>query len=142
MSQTSRPVSVDDFRARTGRAFADVEAFPDAMVAFWLAEGAGFCPADRWGTLRAQGVTFWAAHKLALLAAAGRAADGTGGLDAAAGPVVSESKTVGAVSHSVSRAGAVSAGTADPNGGEYNATVWGQQFQALRRMVGIGVRQV
>lgn len=117
-------------------AFADVDAFPDATVAPWLVFAESRCPQPRWGDLRLQGIAFLAAHHLTLIAAASTAIDGTGGLDAAGGGVVSESKTVGSISTSISRAGA--AATADVRGGAYNATSWGQSYWALASTIGAG----
>lgn len=125
-----------EFRALTGAAFADTVRFPDETVTAWLTFAAQRCPAARWGGLRPHGIAFLAAHHLTLVAAAGKAADGTGGLDAAAGGVVSQSRTVGAVSASIARAGA--AATADPRAGEHNATSWGQQYWSLASAVGAG----
>lgn len=125
-----------EFRALTGAAFADQERFPDETVAAWLAIAAQRCPAARWGGLRPQGIAFLAAHHLTLIAAAGKSADGTGGLDAAAGGLVSESKSIGGVSKSITRGGGAT--TADPRAGEYNATSWGQHYWSLAATIGAG----
>lgn len=117
-------------------AFADGESFPDAMLIPWLDFAAAQVPAARWGGLRAQGVAFLAAHHLTLVAAASKAGDGTGGLDVAAGGVVSDSKTVGGVSKSTSRSGG--AAGADPRAGQYNDTSWGRQYWALAVTIGAG----
>lgn len=104
-------------------------------VAFWLRLAALRLPADRWGELLDDGIALFTAHQLTLEARANKAKDGTGGMDAAAGPLASESKTVGPVS--VSK-GYNSAATADPQAGQWNATVYGQQLYELMRLVGAG----
>ncbi|WP_142851040.1 DUF4054 domain-containing protein [Telmatospirillum sp. J64-1] len=124
-----------EFRAALP-AFADEEKFPESMLALWLDFAAAQVPAERWGNLRSQGVLFLAAHHLTLVAAASKAADGTGGLEAASGGVTSESKTVGSVSKSVSRSGG--AAGIDPRGGQYNDTSWGRQYWALASTIGAG----
>lgn len=115
--------------------FADASAFPDALVEMWLAVAEEKCPQSRWGARRQAGVMLLTAHHLTLDAAA-RKGDGTGGMDAGAGGVISESKTVGSVSKSTGRAG--SASVADPKAGAYNATSWGQQYWAMVQEIGIG----
>lgn len=125
----------DDFRA-VMTAFADLVKFPDAQVAFWLASAEAQVPEKRWGAWRDMGVMFLAAHRLTLAAAAAKATDGTGGMDAAGGGIISESKTVGGISKSISRAGA--AATADANAGQYNDTSYGKQYWSLAMSVGAG----
>lgn len=125
----------DEFRIALP-AFADVERFPSAQLALWLDLAAAQVPAARWGDLRDQGVLLLAAHHLTLMAAAGKAVDGTGGLDAAGGGVVSESKTVGGVSKSVTRGGGATG--VDARAGQYNDTSWGRQYWALASTIGAG----
>ncbi|WP_413207767.1 DUF4054 domain-containing protein [Rhodospirillum sp. A1_3_36] len=117
-------------------AFADATVFPDATVTRWLAFAEKRCPLERWQDLQPHGIAFLAAHHLTLIAAASKATDGTGGLDAAGGGVVSESKTVGSISTSISRGGA--AATADIRGGDYNSTSWGKQYWSLAATIGAG----
>jgi hypothetical protein len=109
--------------------------FPDARVTFWLALGAKRLSADRFAALYDQAVCLFAAHNLTLERAAGLDASGTGGMSAAAGPVTAESKTVGPVSKSKSYSQAT---TADPNGRQWNATIYGQQLFDLMQLVGVG----
>ena len=117
-------------------AFADPDKFPDPQVQLWLDAADTQLPAKRWGTLRDLGVMLLTAHRLTLAAAAAKATDGTGGLEAAQGGVVSESKAVGGVSKSVTKAGAAAAG--DVAAGQYNATSYGQQYWSLAQSVGVG----
>lgn len=115
-----------------------LELFPDARVAFWLALAGKQLDPVRWDGLFAPGVCLYVAHQLTLEATAGKQADGSGGMDAAAGPVTAESKTVGSVSHSISRGGAAAAGAANLNAGHWNLTIYGQQYWQLVQMVGAG----
>lgn len=127
---------IDAARFRTlFPAFADLAKFPDDVIA-WELGGAGQECGPRWGTKRERGIMLLAAHRLTLWAAAHKATDGTGGIDAGAGPVVSESKTIGSISKSIGRAGpgAVNA----PDAGNFAATTWGSQYFELRKTVGIG----
>lgn len=124
-----------EFRA-VMTAFADEAAFPDGQIAFWLASAEKQVPVKRWGDWRDMGVMYLAAHRLTLAAAAAKATDGTGGMDAAGGGVISETKTVGGISKSIGRAGAAT--TADPNAGQYNDTSYGKQYWALAMSVGAG----
>jgi hypothetical protein len=117
-------------------AFADEAIFPDTMVEFWLTFAGQQCPAARWKELRTHGVMLLASHHLTLAAAAGKATDGTGGMDAAAGAVVSESKAVGSMSKSISRAGP--GATADARAGHYNDTIYGKQYWSLVQTIGAG----
>lgn len=116
--------------------------FPDGRVTFWLSLAGKQLPAERWSDLLPEGRALFAAHHLTLERAALQNADGTGGLDAAAGPVTAQSKTVGGVSLSETRAGAAGAATADASAGGYNATIYGQQFWKLAMMIGMGGLQV
>lgn len=118
------------------------ELFPDARVAFWLSLAGKQLPAERWDDLLPEGRALFAAHHLTLERAAIQSADGTGGLDAAAGPVTAQSKTVGGVSLSVTRAGAAGALMADAAAGTWNATIYGQQLYRLAMVVGVGGLQV
>lgn len=111
---------------------------PDARVNFHLAVAGKLLPADRWGDLLDEGTGLYTAHRLTLELLAMKARDGTGGADAAAGPVTGETRIVGGVSHAVTRAGATGQGTALADAGQYNATVYGQQFLQLVNIVGAG----
>lgn len=111
---------------------------PDARVRFHLTVAGKLLPAARWGDLLTEGTGLYVAHMLTLELAARKSADGTGGAEAAAGPVTAETKTVGSMSRSVTRAGAAAQGTALANAGQYNATIYGQQFWQLVQAVGAG----
>lgn len=111
---------------------------PDGRIAFHLRMAGKLLPPERWGDLLDEGIGLYVAHKLTLELEAGKAKDGTGGLDAASGAITGETKTVGGMSYSVTRGGAASAGTALLNGGAWNATIYGQEFLQLARIVGAG----
>jgi len=116
-------------------AFADSAKFPDARVAFWLSVGGKRLSAERWGDLLDQGLCLFAAHNMTLETAAAQDTAGTGGMSAAAGPVVSESKAVGPLSKSKSYNSATTAWAA---AGAWNSTIYGQQFYELMQLVGVG----
>ena len=114
----------------------DAERFSDGRVQFWLTLSAKQLSPERWDDLWAEGVCLYAAHHLTLERAAMLVADGTGGMQAAAGAVISRSKAVGAVNTSESRARA--AATANINAGHWNDTVYGKQYWQLAQLVGAG----
>lgn len=114
--------------------------FPDGRAAFWLSAASKRLDPDRWGDLLAEGMCLFAAHNLTLERAASLAADGTGGMDAAGGPVTAESKTVGSVSLSKTRSGG--AASVYANAGHYNDTSYGKQFYELLLIIGAGGLQV
>ena len=113
-----------------------VELFPDGRVLFALALAEKQLSAERWGDWWADGCCLHAAHHLTLERAATKSQDGTGGMDAAAGPVVSVSKSVGGVSKSESRAGA--AATGNIGAGHWNDTIYGKQYWQMAQLVGAG----
>lgn len=112
------------------------ELFPDGRVAFWLSLAGKQCSPKRWDDLHTEGCCLLTAHHLTLEKAATRVANGTGGMDAAAGPVVAHSKSVGGVSLSESRAGA--AATGNPEAGHWNDTIYGKQYWQLMQIIGAG----
>jgi len=105
-------------------------SFPDAAVTFWssLAElSVGEC---RWGDYYTQGLYLLTAHYLSLssLMAAGAGTGNTGFVT---------QKKVGDVAISYSdNAGAVT------GAGQYNRTLYGQQYWQLVQMIGIGAIQL
>lgn len=115
-----------------------VDLVPDTRVQFHLTVAGKLLPATRWDDLLDQGVSLYVAHQLTLELEALKTQDGTGGIDAAAGAVTSETKTVGSMSHAVTRAGASGQGSALINAGQYNSTVYGQQLWQLMQIVGAG----
>ena len=111
---------------------------PDARVQFHLTVAGKLLPAKRWEDLLDHGLGLYVAHHLTLELEALKVQDGTGGIDAAAGAVTSETKTVGSMSHAVTRAGASGQGSALVNAGQYNNTIYGQQLWQLMQIVGAG----
>ena len=112
------------------------ELFPAARVAFYLTLAGKRLPPERWRDLLPEGTALFTAHFLSLERAAALKADGTGGMDAAAGPVIGKSQSVGGVSVSETRAGA--AATGDVRAGQWNDTIYGKQFWELAQIVGAG----
>ncbi len=112
------------------------ELFSDARVQFYLTLAGKSLSAERWEELLPEGTSLFVAHYLTLEKEATKAVDGTGGIAAAAGAVISSSKTVGGVSLSESRAG--SAATGNLNAGHWNDTIYGKQYWQLVQLVGVG----
>lgn len=116
------------------------ELYPVARVDFYLRLAGKQLDKERWSDWWIDGCYLHAAHNLTLEREAGKSADGTGGINAAAGAVVSSSKTVGGVSKSESRAGA--AATGNPAAGRWNLTIYGQQYWDMAQLVGAGGLQI
>lgn len=123
-------IDVASFRALFPM-FADIEKYSDAMIN-WHLDGAVEECGPRWGKQREKGIMLLAAHTITLWEEAGK----VGGIDAAAGPVISESKSVGGISKSQSRTGP--AATSSPDAGNFAATIWGSQYYELMRQAGMG----
>lgn len=111
------------------------ELHPDARVAFHLRVAGLRLSPDRWDELLEDGIGLFVAHHLTLEAKTNQAKDGTGGMDAAAGTLASQTKTVGPVSRSRSY---TNAAIADPDAGHWNLTSYGLQFRDLAKLVGMG----
>ncbi|SBV95538.1 conserved hypothetical protein [uncultured delta proteobacterium] len=116
------------------------ELFPDGRVSFYLNLAGKQLDRARWDDWWLEGCYLHAAHDLTLEREAIKSKDGTGGITAAAGPVVSTSKAVGGVSKSEGRAGTASSD--DPEAGEYNLTWYGKKYWKMRHMVGAGGLQL
>lgn len=129
-------MTIEDFRASFPHFTEDIA--PDARVRFFLALAEKQLPPERWGDLLDDGIALLTAHNLSLEAEIVKDKTGAGAIAAAAGPVTSESKTVGSMSKSVSRSGAAGQGTSLAGAGNYNATIYGQQFWQLAQIVGAG----
>lgn len=114
--------------------------FPDGRVHFYLTLAGKSMSVERWDDLLPEGMGLFAAHHLTLEREASKSKDGSGGFSAAAGPVVSTSKTVGGVSKSENRAGP--AATANPAAGHWQTTIYGQQYWQLAQLIGAGGVQV
>lgn len=112
------------------------ELFPNARVSFYISLARKRMSRSRWGDLMPEGMGFFVAHYLSLEKAASKVKDGTGGLDIAAGPLISETKTVGSISKSTGKAGAISTG--HEGAGHWNDTIYGKQYYELMLLVGVG----
>lgn len=99
---------------------------PDARVAYWLRLAGLRLSAERLGVLWDDAVALFIAHQLTM------EADPE---SAARGPVTSESRGVGQLSKTLGYAGPASG---QPEGGHWNATIYGQQLRELLRLVGAG----
>lgn len=127
-------LTVQEFREAFPQ-FTD-ELFPDGRVRFYLTLAGKSLSAERWDDLLPEGMGLFAAHYLTLEREAAKSKDGTGGIAAAAGAVISSSKTVGGVSKSEGRAGTVA--TANLNAGHWNDTIYGKQYWQMVQLVGAG----
>jgi hypothetical protein len=123
-------ISVEGFRSAFP-AFADVDDYPDARVQFWLNLARKMLSEARWGDIYEEGVYLYAAHGLTVEhRAAGSGGQGDAG---SIGAVTSESQSVGSMSYSQSFDTSAYAGN-----GQMAATVYGQQYLDLVRIVGAG----
>lgn len=111
--------------------FADVEAYPESTVSFWLALAVKLLDPCRWGDLLDVGTELFVAHNLTL-DARNRKAASAGGIPGASSGVMS-SKTVDKVSVSYDTAIAGVEGA-----GHWNLTTYGTRYIQLARMVGAG----
>lgn len=119
-------------------AFPHFAESPDARVKFFIALAERLLPPAKWGDLLDDGIMLYVAHNLTLEAEIAKDKTGAGAISVAAGPITGESKTVGSMSKSITRAGASSQGTSLLNAGAYNLTSYGQQFWQLVQIVGAG----
>lgn len=110
------------------------EEFPDTQVDWWLINCDWRFNKDRWAELYELGLFLLVAHNLTLQKASSLTP--TSGMDAAAGPISGTSRSAGGVSISTSRTG--NSATASSGAGQYNLTVYGQQYWDLARLVGAG----
>ena len=119
-------ISVEGFR----EAFPqfDIETYPDARVQFWLDLAQKRLVKKRWGNIFEEGVYLFTAHYLTVERQA--MIDGTGG---SVGAVTSESQSIGDTSFS--QGYDTSAYSKD---GQMAATVYGQMYLDLVRIVGAG----
>ncbi len=126
--------AVQEFRESFPQFTEDL--FPAARVEFYLRLAAKQLNPERWEDLLPEGTGLFVAHYLTLEREAQKDKTGTGGIGAAAGPVTAESKSVGGVSKSVTRAGPTA--TTNVAAGQWNLTIYGQQYWQLVQIVGAG----
>ena len=111
-------------------AFADPGQYSGSAITYWLGVGmARFNPLV-WGTNLNEGLLYFIAHNLALVALGSK----SGGLN---GSGIVSSKSVGPASISYDN----NIGMID-GAGPYNLTIYGRQFYQLSQMVGAGGLQV
>lgn len=133
-------VSVQGFREAFPQ-FSE-ELFTDSRVDFYLKIATKRLVPCRWDDLFDEGCYLYAAHYLTLEAEANKASGGTGGMEAAAGPVTSESKSVGGVSISKGKSATAIASMAAEGAGSYAGTIYGQHYWNLLQIIGAGAMQV
>lgn len=119
-----------DFR-RDFPEFANVAAYPEPVVNFWLGVADLMLSTTRWGNLRNLGMQMFAAHNLALEKLATNTAARGGVPGMASGAITS--KSVGPASVSYDTQASVS-----PDAGHWNMTIYGQRLYQMIRMFGAG----
>ena len=115
--------------------FADAQAYPTDLLAFWIAVAVQQVSTDRWGTMTDIGVSLYTAHHCVLeVRARAEAANGAppGGQ---VGPINSKSVDKVSVGYDTT------AGT-EENGGHWNLTVFGTRYIHLARQMGMGPVQI
>jgi Protein of unknown function (DUF4054) len=112
-------------------AFADVVAYPDPQIQFWIDLAAYLHDPGRWGELLDYGVQLFVAHNLTLEISNTRA----GQVGAVPGQVTGAvtSGSVDKVSYSRDPGAAM-----DPASGHWNLSTYGLRYVRLIRMVGAG----
>lgn len=123
--------------------FADDEAWPDVIIERCLAEG-DMETGRRWGrydasvaSIKKRGMFAFAAHRMVLSHAAGRAV-GAGGTPSAPAKVASR----GVGSESVSFAVSAPSAAEMARYGDLFQTIYGQEFARLRQRAGMGAVMV
>ena len=115
--------------------FADAAAYPEPLVADYLALAVNFVNEARWAELTDYGIGLWAAHNL-VMAKQTQATAAAGGLPgSAAGVIASKSGGGLSVSYDVML-------TSSDKAGPFNATHYGREFHRLSLQMGIGPYQV
>jgi len=116
--------------------FASDTKYPDSMITYWAGWADTMLNDKRWGSRKPYGVNLFVAHNIVLaatnraLAATATGIPGTAfGRDASMG--------IGPLSVSTDVQS-----TAEPDGGNFNATFYGVQFIRLSRIIGAGGAQV
>jgi hypothetical protein len=122
------PCTVAAFRAFCP-AFADPAQYPDEVVQMWLDLASHFVNSC-WGPMQGAGQAWWAAHEMAKMESATKAA--LGGNPGGVSGVIS-SKSVGPVSVSYdTQIGVVE------KAGPYNLTMYGRQYAYFANLFGMG----
>lgn len=128
-------VTIEQFR-KDYPEFADVAAYPDDGLTYWLAVAVIMINKSRWKTAYDLGVALFLAHHLVLERQALLAAQKGGVPGTQIG--ILNSKSVDKVSAGYD----VSAAAALPDAGHWSMTTYGLRFIQLARMMGAGPVQV
>lgn len=123
-------LSVDQFRA-IFRSFRDTDKYSDAEVSYWISQAILALDVNRWGQFYDQGLRLYVAH---MLAVNGWAETRSGGL---VGSGIVSSRSVGGVS-----VGYDNQFGSEEGAGNWNMTVWGQQYIRLAKLAGSGGYQL
>ena len=113
--------------------FADTTRYPDSVINFWMGLADLRLSRCRWGVLRNYGLSLFTAHNITLAAQNSANASGMPGT----GIGLASSESAGPLSISTD-----TQITAEPDGGNFNLTVYGQMYLRLARQIGIGGLQV
>jgi hypothetical protein len=114
--------------------FADVAAYPNATVNFWLALGGKLLDAERWADLLDAGLELFVAHNLVLERQAVASAATGAPPGVSTGMVAAKAVDKVSVNYDTSSAMELDAG-------HWNLTIYGQRYVRLMRMVGAGPLQ-
>ena len=120
-------ISVEGFRDAFPQ--FDIDTYPDVRVQFWMRLAQKLLNKKRWGNLLEEGLYLFMAHNLTVENQIVNAGTGGGSI----GAVTSESQSIGDTSFS--QGYDTSAYSKD---GQMAATVYGQQYLDLVRIVGAG----
>lgn len=127
-------VTVQSFRLLFPQ-FADTATYSDPLLSFWISNAKQFVNEERWQALTDYGVGLVSAHFLTMLARDIKAAAFGAAPGEASGPISSKQVDKVSVSYDTQA-------TALKDGGNWNATSYGQQYLTQARLIGAGPVQV
>lgn len=127
-------VTVATFRADFP-AFAEATVYPDSSVQFWITLASRLLRPCAWQDILDTGIELFVAHNLVLerLASNGGNGGGVPGINTG----VLQSKTIDKLSVTYNTTMGI-----DPNGGQFNLTLYGLRFLWLSDMAGMAPTQV
>ena len=115
--------------------FADITAFPDPQINYWLNYAGLSLDAGRWGTWLDMGTELWMAHNLVLESRA--IMEATNGATPGITTGAINSKSADKVS-----VGFDTANSTEEKGGHWNTTIYGTRYIRMARMIGAGPVQI
>ncbi len=112
--------------------FADPTRFPKVTIDFWAEVAEELVSTTRWGNLRTKGLHLFVAHNLSLAARDLKASKAGGIPGTTPGKIASKSLGSASISYEAG------SGNADAGAGHWGLTTYGQQYQQLARLIGVG----